>query len=212
MNKKFKPKPTEYKGTVFRSKSEAIFARHLELCGFDWRYEPKPSESFWIGGVHTWDFLALKFVEGVEHRYFIEYKPSKPTKTYVDNLRKDVSSDPKYALMSELYSREHRLVRIQTREGVKEAIEKSYWANEPASDHDFMVLEKLNSAESNHDFPTSISFVPAILVSHNYFEDSDFEFIEIAGSQLEHFQPFEYEHFIEHYAEKAKSFRFDLEG
>lgn len=109
MNTIKEARPTEYMGIRFRSKSEAMFARYLELhleenksnCasysalygvigegsgGF--AYEPK---SFSIGG-WCFDFLLWKtdWDEdlGVPRllMQFIEYKPSKPTDTYVQEF------------------------------------------------------------------------------------------------------------------------------
>lgn len=105
----YTPVPTEYKGVVYRSKCEAMFARYLELdidehmalCegpfakdktfgngrgGFV--YEP------WDLEIDGWkpDFLAWSVFCRNDNEYptvpiisntIIEYKPSKPTKTYV---------------------------------------------------------------------------------------------------------------------------------
>lgn len=87
-------RPTEYKGIVYRSKSEAMFARYLELrfnpdddgsCGFIY----KPA-GFDVGG---WipDFLMWGVRTGtlygheIPHTTYtlIEYKPSRPTATYI---------------------------------------------------------------------------------------------------------------------------------
>lgn len=106
----YTPIPTEYKGTRFRSKSEAVFARFLDLVEASWVYEP--SEHFG----HVWDFIV--FPEPVLYRhhsmrlqgeffissddvgatpqpienkpFLVEYKPSMPTNTYIDNLRKSM--------------------------------------------------------------------------------------------------------------------------
>ena len=89
-NTKMKPIPTEYEGTVFRSKSEAVFARSLSLAGCHWQYEPKLGglESAWNIPPHDWDFhICTK--EGMS--CFVEYKPSKPTPTYMNNLCKKIS-------------------------------------------------------------------------------------------------------------------------
>ena len=78
-----KPTPTEYKGVRFRSKSEAVFARCLDLAGWDWDYEPKNASG------HRWDFLVDRKTEpgsGRERFVFIEYKPSQPTIAYVRSL------------------------------------------------------------------------------------------------------------------------------
>lgn len=94
-----RPIPTEYKGTVFRSKAEAVFARTLDLSDmvFDWMYEPKVHQS------HDWDFEVI--VQCVEYCptchqktlrrgqvLLIEYKPSEPTWTYIENLVRKVGT------------------------------------------------------------------------------------------------------------------------
>lgn len=74
--------PTEYKGTVFRSKSEAIFARAVDMCrcfSATWQYEP----DFLVPG-YTPDF-KITFFNTVS--IFLEYKPTKPTKTYVNRVK-----------------------------------------------------------------------------------------------------------------------------
>ena len=79
--------PTEYMGVVFRSKSEAMFARALDLTdnGFKWVYEPNASGA---NHPHNWDFEILdsRYRRGGPRRLLIEYKPSMPTMTYADNL------------------------------------------------------------------------------------------------------------------------------
>jgi hypothetical protein len=75
--------PTEYKSVVYRSKSEAMFARWLELkiengqmtcAGF--MYEPKmlQTKDGWIP-----DFLFWS----IDGWIVAEYKPATPTKSYV---------------------------------------------------------------------------------------------------------------------------------
>lgn len=92
-----KATPTEYRGICFRSKSEAVFARCLDLAGWGfWEYEPDCG----VGG-HTWDFCISGPGTGSrKDRYgnyhfstiYIEYKPSQPTETYCDNLTEAVRS------------------------------------------------------------------------------------------------------------------------
>jgi len=94
----FTPRITEYKGVVYRSKSEAMFARWLELAygdeiGSGFIYEPK---GYSVGRWNP-DFL-LWFVTNpksnphselnfpVIYRSIIEYKPSIPTETYVQEF------------------------------------------------------------------------------------------------------------------------------
>lgn len=98
MSARLEAVPTEYKGVVYRSKCEAMFARWIELemigvRNYDhFEYEPKYLE------VEGWvpDFCVLQFLK--KHLSFsddypdffprvdfqlIEYKPSKPTKSYL---------------------------------------------------------------------------------------------------------------------------------
>lgn len=81
----YEPVPTEYGGNVYRSKSEAIFAFCLEQALWSTEYEPPTP-------LHQWDFYASKSEYCSEcHRFsdrylYIEYKPSCPTATYVNNL------------------------------------------------------------------------------------------------------------------------------
>lgn len=109
---------TEYKGIVFDSKSEAVFARALDLVGHEWAYHPSNHAG------HEWDFLVFPKVkvrpfkrtrrielddyekpvvvsdysEMVATGYFapflVEYKPSPPTKTYIRNLIDKLSKSP----------------------------------------------------------------------------------------------------------------------
>jgi len=69
------PIPTDYRGTRFRSKSEAIFACAMDLAGYkEWEYEPKGS-------------VAVDFVVQLPERNMslaIEYKPSEPTAAYLE--------------------------------------------------------------------------------------------------------------------------------
>jgi hypothetical protein len=87
---------TEYKGVVYRSKCEAMFAKWLELhlktrgaIGSGFVYEP-------VGMIAlagwTPDFVAFEISNPSEHTLsglpclaytIIEYKPSRPTQTYV---------------------------------------------------------------------------------------------------------------------------------
>lgn len=75
---------TEYRNVVFRSKSEAIFARCLDLAGSAWQYEPKDAIH---QCKHRWDFIVC-----IQDKYpiYLEYKPSEPTRTYVSNLHNSV--------------------------------------------------------------------------------------------------------------------------
>lgn len=73
------PIQTEYKGIRFRSKSEAVFARCLNLVGHDFTYEPSCHS-------HDWDFEVIKACEAGFCVWLIEYKPSEPTDVYLENL------------------------------------------------------------------------------------------------------------------------------
>ncbi len=101
------PRPTEYKGIAFRSKSEAMFARYLELDIEHWEIElTRPSDAKIIGKTHgiiyeprrllvdDWvpDFLVwwveLEEESGLPELFFrlIEYKPSRPTGAYLNRF------------------------------------------------------------------------------------------------------------------------------
>jgi len=92
MNKTMKPISTEYKGTVFRSKSEAIFARCLDLAGWVTCYEPVNHNNWNSQCGHMWDFGCFNNDPRTAPHpmLYIEYKPSLPTKTYVRNLRASI--------------------------------------------------------------------------------------------------------------------------
>jgi hypothetical protein len=97
MSTDLKAIPTEYNGIRFRSKSEAIFARCLDLVGFYWEYEPEVQpEKRYATDIRSWDFLIAGNGIGpnlIRHNeiMLVEYKPSQPTETYVENLKKMVS-------------------------------------------------------------------------------------------------------------------------
>lgn len=92
--------PTEYRGTRYRSKSEAMFALNLDVCRSSfprthhcisqwweaiWVYEPNFE---WLNGFSC-DFLLSWILFDNErlviNQRLVEYKPSKPTKTFCDN-------------------------------------------------------------------------------------------------------------------------------
>lgn len=103
---------TEYKGVVFDSKSEAIFARLLDLHGVPWEGRHPIRHDF-----HDWDFLVWTYAvrcvvlgdplqngqrenatacwhgEHIEPT-LIELKPSRPTVTYLNNLVRQHSGQP----------------------------------------------------------------------------------------------------------------------
>lgn len=82
----FTPRPTEYRGITFRSKSEAKYARLLDIVfpNNKWAYEPKDVHSA-LGSGYTPDFMCFTPAENLRRfvAFVIEYKPSPPTRTYV---------------------------------------------------------------------------------------------------------------------------------
>jgi hypothetical protein len=95
--------PTEYKGIRYRSKSEAMFARYLELrndaefissrlnvgqkCGAGgFIYEPKflLLDDGWTPDFLWWAVYGSVASEPTLHASVVEYKPKVPTKTYLD--------------------------------------------------------------------------------------------------------------------------------
>lgn len=97
---------TEYNKVVFDSKSEAVFAKTLDLAGHYWEYHPKQHCG------HAWDFLVRRYWGWHSFRAYIpgfltnkipeiliEYKPSMPTNTYLDNLVEKMRSDPKESIV-----------------------------------------------------------------------------------------------------------------
>ena len=89
-----KPTPTEYKGVRFRSKSEAMFAFHLDKASIYYEYE-----NGFASEIHNWDFYAFWCDDEERSRFyggdfpvFIEYKPVKPTTTYIQNLKTKIES------------------------------------------------------------------------------------------------------------------------
>jgi hypothetical protein len=106
MKQLLQARSTEYRGVKFRSKSEAVLARCLDLANYCWMYEPYPSALENCPAGHSWDFLVWVRHETcgriqldgppwlyngpVEDRYIpvlVEYKPIRPTDTYLENLR-----------------------------------------------------------------------------------------------------------------------------
>lgn len=110
MNENRKPIKTEYRGIVFDSKSEAVFARTLDLARAEWVYHPEKHCG------HEWDFIVFPSLTFSRKQWFraggkyyhsestypvlhskpmlVEYKPSMPTNTYVDNLTEMMRQDP----------------------------------------------------------------------------------------------------------------------
>ena len=99
------PTLTQYRQTVFRSKSEAVFARALDLVDAEWIYEPFAGKGD-APADHQWDFLVFlpyltNQIAAVNNHTFqgnrvcysyepwlIEYKPISPNATYINNLLK----------------------------------------------------------------------------------------------------------------------------
>jgi len=108
-----KPTPTDYSGTRFRSKSEAIIARAMDLAEIEWIYEPDKFDGY------TPDFAVDLSVPGwssLSLSYLIEYKPSRPTDAYMENIGKKVITDPYdgfFVLYGSQYNREDGFGIIQ---------------------------------------------------------------------------------------------------
>ena len=116
-----KARPTEYKGIRFRSKSEAVFARYLDLlldvnamvdageaasrgnmlsrgCG-GFEYEPTTLVDGWHPDFMFWFMRAPRkmFVNNfcsnvpIFELNFYEYKPTRPTQTYVTEWFKNAA-------------------------------------------------------------------------------------------------------------------------
>lgn len=107
MSQTFKARPTEYKGIKFRSKSEAMFARWLELWLEDrekqfrkdrWSigegsggfiYEPDLLFRQRLPDFLAWQVVRCSVIPEV-FIWIIEYKPSRPTKAYCEQFLNDV--------------------------------------------------------------------------------------------------------------------------
>lgn len=94
MSSNLRATPTEYKGIVFRSKSEAIFARCLDF----WIEEDEDKIRHWLyevgwngkGTEKDFDFCITSSNKSnavLRNVAFVEYKPSKPTDTYIKKWR-----------------------------------------------------------------------------------------------------------------------------
>lgn len=128
---KIQPIPTEYKGVTFRSKSEAIFARHLDNIGMIWEYEPL---RFQVDGGWTPDFWAVRlqpaerssefFSPQCIHSFIIEYKPAMVTPTYLEELGKRFDTLPladwKVLACGSPFTDDPRVVLTRTRSGWKQ--------------------------------------------------------------------------------------------
>lgn len=113
--KTLQPVETEYSGVVFRSKTEAIFARCLDLANAPWTYEPlfmtcsgchdEPREyvpDFYVSWPRLWrpspeDVLCSSGI--------IEVKPSRPTETWMKRALDDYRATTQWAVkgMAPLY-------------------------------------------------------------------------------------------------------------
>ena len=83
-------RPTEYRGIVFRSKSEAQLAymfEHSTLGVTDWIYEP---EKFKLPNGYCPDFLI--YMKSLI--LLIEYKPTIPSETYVKTFYERLANYP----------------------------------------------------------------------------------------------------------------------
>lgn len=103
MSNHLQARPTEYAGVLFRSKSEAIFARCLDLCAQRtpqlvtvWEYEPNTGmDHDDVGGcrIGGFDFHVLTYLKHnslFRRDYLLEYKPRLWTDAYRDEfLKKD---------------------------------------------------------------------------------------------------------------------------
>ena len=101
-----KPTKTEYKGTVYRSKTEAIFARCLDLAGLEYQYEPScdgavyfnendPEPDYNNGIPYTPDFIVSVGQFPYDRNLLIEVKPSVPSETYLNNLHNKLFEETK---------------------------------------------------------------------------------------------------------------------
>jgi hypothetical protein len=75
------PMPTDYRGIRFRSKSEAIIARAMDLIEVDWEYEP---EGYF--GNEDDDYVPDFLLRLGDEEFLIEYKPRKATDASIERL------------------------------------------------------------------------------------------------------------------------------
>lgn len=84
MKNQMAPVPTEFRSVRYRSKSEAMFAAYLDRFN-NTRFIYEPNLNF---PDHQFDFLLTQASSTQDCHYatvdVIEYKPTKPTETYVD--------------------------------------------------------------------------------------------------------------------------------
>jgi hypothetical protein len=87
-NKKMTPRPTDYKGVRFRSKTEAVYARMFDMLGWPWNYEPEIP-----GWTHNPDFIVgCRRNGGQVELTIMEVKPKRPSKAYLASIEKAAKS------------------------------------------------------------------------------------------------------------------------
>lgn len=91
MSQIYTPRPTEYRGIVFRSKSEAMLACALDASDmWAWSYESKALRA---ASGYVPDFLMMQHTVGPERGGTLivaEYKPIRPTETYLAGMFSDM--------------------------------------------------------------------------------------------------------------------------
>jgi len=104
-------RPTEYKGIVFKSKSEACYAKWLDSIGrTQWTYEPDEFRS----GNYVPDFAVRFESSGGNICLVIEYKPSQPTESYISEFcnRAECVQKTMFSFREEERWRQERLNRV----------------------------------------------------------------------------------------------------
>lgn len=94
-------RPTQYKGIIFRSKTEALYARAFDLTEWPWDYEPEIQD--WP---HKPDFLLSVRTNtsgGALRLAVVEIKPSKPTAAYLKSITKAATKFASQSPMLEAY-------------------------------------------------------------------------------------------------------------
>lgn len=191
------PTPTEYKKQVFRSKSEAVFARAMDLSHTisRWNYDPQ-------GHSHVWDFEI--YVGSYRRLILVEYKPSEPTMTYIGNLiKKTRESAEKWAVNQASRAARHA--------------EASIAMKRPAN-HEFALIDSYvvwGSPWSGIRFEGCSYVAYPVFSSFAKYGWGDYCPLAASGED----SPFSYDHLIgeilginEEIAQQAKAYRFDLTG
>jgi hypothetical protein len=83
---KMQARKTEYKGTVYRSKSEAMFAASLDFLGRKWVYEPRFYSVTSCGLEWLPDFAVLVHNRNEFCWDIVEFKPSQVSSVYLSEL------------------------------------------------------------------------------------------------------------------------------